>query len=121
MVAMFERAMDHDGFSVIHVLSECIEFYPGAFDTAIPRKGGTFTVIDEKKHDGTPEDEPRHDVTDDLAAYQLASLPFPGAFGVFYEVKRPTKNALEQRWIDSSRAKANGASDLELLRRRLRG
>ena len=30
----------------------------------------------------TPEDELRHDVTDELAAYKLAQLPFPGVFGV---------------------------------------
>lgn len=117
MVSMIERAMDHDGFSVVHILSECVEFYPGAFDTAIPKKGGAFTLIEEKKHDGTPEDEVCHDVANEEAAYRLASLPFPGAFGVFYEVKRPTKNAMEQRWIDSSRERANGASDLELLQK----
>ncbi len=42
-------------------------------------------MIEEKKWDNTPEDELRHDVTDELAAYKLASLPFPGVFGVFYE------------------------------------
>src|SRR3954447_25564363 len=57
MISMFERAAAHEGFSVIHVLSECVEFFPAAFDAAIPRKGGQFTVIDEKKGDGTPEDE----------------------------------------------------------------
>ena len=34
VMEMFEAAMDHDGFSVIEVLSECTEFYPGAFDAA---------------------------------------------------------------------------------------
>ncbi len=115
MVSMMERAMDHKGFSVVHVLSECVEFFPGAFDSSIPRKGGTFTLIEEKKNDGTPEDEPRHDVTNELAAYRLADLEFPGAFGVFYEVQRPTKNELEQKWIDTSKAKAGHLSDLELL------
>lgn len=117
MCAMLERAMDHDGFAVVHVLSECVEFYPGAFDSALPRKGGNFTLIDEKKHDGTPEDAQRHDVTDQQAAYALAAQPFPGAFGVFYDVKRPTKNAMEQRWIETSRAKWNGASDLAILKK----
>ena len=57
MIQMIERAMDHQGFSVIECLSECVEFYPGAFDHANPRKGGAFPVIDEKKWDNTPEDE----------------------------------------------------------------
>ena len=117
MIQMIERAMDHDGFSVIECLSECIEFFPGAFDAGNPRKGGEFKVIDEKKWDGTPEDEPRHDVTDEIAAYRLADLAFPGLFGVFYEIDRPTKNALEQKWIESTRAKLNHASDVEILQK----
>jgi len=117
MIQMIERAMDHDGFSVIECLSECIEFFPGAFDAGNPRKGGEFKTIAEKKWDNSPEDEDRHDVTDEIAAYKLANLPFPGVFGVFYEIDRPTKNALEQKWIDSSRAKFNGASDREILQK----
>jgi 2-oxoglutarate/2-oxoacid ferredoxin oxidoreductase subunit beta len=115
MIQMIERAMDHDGFSVIECLSECIEFFPGAFDAGNPRKGGEFKVIEEKKWDDTPEDEARHDVTDEIAAYRLANVPFPGLFGVFYEIDRPTKNALEQKWVQSARAKLNHASDLEVL------
>ena len=117
MIQMIERAMDHDGFSVIECLSECVEFYPGAFDAGNPRKGGEFKLIEEKKYDGTPEDEQRHDVTDEIAAYKLADLPFPGLFGVFYVSDRPTKNALERKWIESSRAKAGNASDLELMQK----
>ncbi len=117
MIAMIERAMDHEGFSVIECLSECVEFYPGVFDAGNPRKGGAFTVIDEKKWDNTPEDEARHDVTDELAAYKLAGLAFPGLFGVFYESDRPTKNTLEKKWIESSRAKVSEASDLDLLQK----
>src|SRR5438094_8966001 len=70
-----------------------------------------------KKLDNTPEDELRHDVTDELAAYKLAQLPFPGVFGVFYQSDRPTKNALEKKWIDNTSEKTGGASDLELLQR----
>jgi 2-oxoglutarate ferredoxin oxidoreductase subunit beta len=117
MIQMYERAMDHDGFSVIECLSECVEFFPGAFDAGNPRKGGEFKVIEEKKGDNTVEDDARHDVTDELAAYRLANLPFPGVFGVFYDVKRPTKNALEQKWITDTRAKAGNVSDQELLQR----
>ena len=65
----------------------------------------------------TPEDELRHDVTDELAAYKLAQLPFPGVFGMFYQNDRPTKNALEKKWIESSREKTGSASDLELLQK----
>ena len=117
MMQMMERAMDHDGFSVVEVLSECVEFVPGAFDAGNPRKGGAFTVIDEKKWDNTPEDEARHDVTDEIAAYRLANLPFPGLFGVFYEIDRPTKNSLESTWIAEARAKAGVSSDLEILQK----
>ena len=117
MIQMIERAMDHDGFSVIECLSECIEFYPGAFDAGNPRKGGEFKLIEEKKWDDSPEDETRHDVNDEIAAYRLANAPFPGYFGVFYEIDRPTKNALEQKWIEASRAKTGNATDLEILQK----
>ena len=42
-----------------------------------------------EKRINTPDDELRHDVTDELAAYKLAQLPFPGVFGVFYQSDRP--------------------------------
>ena len=84
---------------------------------ANPRKGGSFELIQERKWDNTPEDELRHDVTDELAAYKLAQLPFPGVFGVFYQNDRPTKNALEKKWIESTREKTGNASDLELLQK----
>ena len=108
MCEMYERAIKHQGFSVVETLSECIMFYPGAFDDGYPRKGGVFETIAEKKHDNTPEDEARHDVTDEAAAYKIAGLQYPGKFGVFYDVDRPTKNALEYKWIESTRAKMNG-------------
>jgi len=117
MIQMIERAMDHPGFSVIECLSECVEFFPGAFDPANPRKGGAFELIQEKKWDNTPEDELRHDVTDELAAYKLAQVPFPGVFGVFYETDRPTKNALEKKWIDQTREKMGNPVDIEILQK----
>ena len=118
MMDVFERAILHQGFSVVEVLSECVVFYPGAFDPGNPRKGGAFDVIEEKKWDHTPEDEDRHDVTDDDAAFALASLAFPGKFGVFFEEDRPTKNQLEQRWIDASREAVGHVSPRELIARR---
>ncbi|GEP41904.1 thiamine pyrophosphate-dependent enzyme [Brevifollis gellanilyticus] len=108
MVDTFERAIKHDGFSVVECLSECVMFYEGSFDDSTPRKGGTYEIIDEAQHD----------VKDDVAAFQLADLPSPGKFGVFYEVQRPTKNALEQKWIDETQAKLGDTPQRELLRKR---
>lgn len=116
MTEMMLRAAQHDGFSVVEINSECVEFFPGAFDAANPRKGGTWTVIEEKKHDGTPEDEARHDVTDEVAAYKLALQPWPGSYGVFYENRtRPTKNALERELVAKTKERTKNASDLQLL------
>ncbi len=115
MMEVFERAILHPGFSVVEVLSECIVFYPGAFDDGNPRKGGVFERIEERKWDDSPEDAGRHDVTDENAAYRLATLQYPGKFGVFYETDHPTKNQLEQNWIDASRERAGNAPAAELL------
>lgn len=98
--------MAHDGFSVIECLSECTEFYPGAFDAANPRKGGVFNLVPAE-----------HDVTDEVAAYKLAMAPFPGYFGVFYHIQRPTKNALEAKLIVDSKARAQNAPPVELLQK----
>ena len=43
--------------------------------------------------------------------------PFPGVFGVFYQSDRPTKNALEKKWVDSTREKLGNPSDLALLQK----
>jgi len=115
MIEMMTRAAKHQGFSVVEILSECVEFYPGAFDSGNPRKGGAFKLIEEKKHDGTPEDAARHDVTDEVAAFKLAQEAWPGAFGVFYEATRPTKNQLEAGLVAKAREKTKGATDLALL------
>ncbi len=109
MVDTFERAIKHDGFSVVECLSECIMFYEGSFDDSWPKKGGAFEIIDETQHD----------VKDDVAAFKLADLPSPGKFGVFYDVDRPTKNALEQKWIDDTQTKLAGTSQKDLLKKRL--
>jgi 2-oxoglutarate ferredoxin oxidoreductase subunit beta len=100
----------------VEILSECVEFYEGAFDAANPRKGGTWSLIEEKKFDGTPEDEKRHDTSDEIAAMRLALQAWPGSFGVFFEnKKRPTKNALEADLIAKARERTKNASDLALL------
>jgi 2-oxoglutarate ferredoxin oxidoreductase subunit beta len=116
MTDMMLRAAKHDGFSVVEILSECVEFFEGAFDASIPRKGGKWTLVDEKKNDGTPEDAARHDVTDEVAAFKLAQQAWPGSFGVFYENKaRKTKNALEAELIANAKAKTKNAPDLAVL------
>jgi len=103
MIEMMERAARHDVFSVVEILSECVEFYEGAFDAGNPRKGGQFRLIEN------------HDTSDQVAAFKLASEPWPGLFGVFYEDKRPTKNDLEAGLIAKARERTKGAGDLELL------
>lgn len=84
LAGMMRAAMAHDGFSVVECLSECVMFNPGSFDSAVPRKGGSFDLV--------PDD---HDVTDEEAAYALAREKFPGYFGIYFQVQRPTLNASE--------------------------
>ncbi|MFN3407599.1 MAG: thiamine pyrophosphate-dependent enzyme [Limisphaerales bacterium] len=106
VLQMMELAMDHKGFSFIECLSECVEFYEGAFDASNPRKGGVFNEVPKS-----------HDVTDELAAYKLAGTPFPGYFGVFYKVDRPTKNEKEAEVIANARAKLTGQADWQILQK----
>src|SRR5437667_7622199 len=106
VLQMMEAAMDQDGFGVIECLSECVEFYEGAFDASNPRKGGVFNPV-----------PPDHDVTDELAAYKLAGAPFPGYFGIFYKANRPTKNALEAKINANVREKVKGLADWEILQK----
>ena len=115
MIDLMLRAARHPGFSVVEILSECVEFNDGAFDAANPRKGGAWSIIEEKKHDGTPEDAARHDPTDEVAALRLALEPWPGRFGVYYENTRPTKNQLEAGLIAKAKERTKGASDLAVL------
>ena len=58
----------------------------------------------------------RHDPTDEVAAFKLAGLEWPGKFGVFFEVSRPTKNELEAGLVARAREKTKNASDLQLLK-----
>ena len=110
VLAMMEAAMDHDGFGFVECLSECVEFYEGAFDAANPRKGGAFKEI--------PKD---HDVTDEAAAYKLATDPFPGYFGIFYKVNKPTKNAREAEINRSLMGKVKGLKDWQILQKTFDG
>lgn len=106
VLQMMEAAMDHDGFSFVECLSECVEFYEGSFDASNPRKGGKFELIPET-----------HDVTNELAAYSLAGEDFPGKFGIFYKANRPTKNAQEAEIISGMRAKTEGMKDWQILQK----
>ncbi len=106
MNEIFERAVNHKGVSVVEVLSECTMFYPNAFDSAIPRKGGEFDLVDEEEHDLTSINE----------AFKLAQLEFPGKFGVFYQDERPSKNELEQNWINDVQSRTGDLSPQDLMR-----
>ncbi len=106
VLQMMEAAMDHDGFSFIECLSECVEFYAGAFDPSNPRKGGKFELV--------PAD---HDVTDEIAAYKLSGVPFPGHFGIFYKANRPTKNAKEAEINRNAMEKTKGLKDWQILQK----
>jgi 2-oxoglutarate ferredoxin oxidoreductase subunit beta len=106
VLQMMDAAMDHDGFSFIECLSECVEFYEGAFDASNPRKGGVFNAV--------PAD---HNVTDEIAAYKLAGEAFPGKFGIFYKIDRATKNANEQKIIAAAREKTKGMKDWQILQK----
>jgi len=106
VLQMMEAAMDHDGFSFIECLSECVDFYEGAFDASNPREGGKFELV--------PAD---HDVTDEVAAYKIAGEPFPGKFGIFYKTNRPTKNAKEAEINKAASEKLKGLQAADILQK----
>ena len=106
VLQMMEAAMDHDGFSFIECLSECVEFYEGAFDASNPRKGGVFNLVPAT-----------HNVADEMAAYKLADEAFPGYFGVFYKKSKPTKNAKEAEISQRAREKNQGLKDWQILQK----
>jgi len=120
VMEMLERAYAHKGFAVIECLSECTQFNPGSFEGLNPRKGGAYPIIDEKKWDGTPEDELRHDTKDESAAFKLADADYPGWFGVFLEKKLPTKQETEQTLIDHVRSRHPEWSDRQYLQASLK-
>ncbi len=105
MLAMMEEAMDHEGFSVVECLSECVQFNRGSYDAAVPRKGGEFPLI--------PDD---HDVTDEEAAYSLTKKAFPGYFGIYYKVRRPTLNEGEAEIARDMQPRPKGLVASEILR-----
>mgnify|MGYP001027418471 FL=1 len=115
VMQMLERAQAHKGFSVIECLSECTQFNKGSFEGLNPRKGGEFRIIEEKRFDGTPEDEARHDVTDEVAAYRLADEPWPGSFGVFIQKDRPTRSEASAAINERVRNRNPGKTDRDHL------
>jgi 2-oxoglutarate/2-oxoacid ferredoxin oxidoreductase subunit beta len=56
-------------------------------------------------------------VTDEYAAYKLADAQWPGVFGLFYKVQRPTKNANEAKIVKDGRAKVEGLADWQILKK----
>jgi len=58
-----------------------------------------------------------HDVTNEMAAYKLADAAFPGYFGIFYNVNRPTKNALEAKINADAREKVKSLKDWQILQK----
>jgi 2-oxoglutarate ferredoxin oxidoreductase subunit beta len=52
-----------------------------------------------------------------MAAYKLADAPFPGYFGIFYNVNRPTKNALEAKINAEAREKVKSLKDWQILQK----
>jgi 2-oxoglutarate ferredoxin oxidoreductase subunit beta len=83
-------------------------FYPGAFDSGNPRKGGAFDLVDETTQD----------MESIAAAMDLSQDLNPGKFGVYYETRRPTKNELEREWLTDAQSKNQGVSERDLLRQR---
>ena len=83
-------------------------YWPGPLTLVLP--GVPPGLESASKDDWIGVRFPAHTTT----ARFLASLDFPGKFGVFYENSRPTKNAKEQQWIDELRGKRgdNGSRDL---------
>ena len=106
MNEMFERAILHNGFSVVETLSECTMFYPGSFDDSIPRKGGEFNLVEEE-----------HNREDLAAAMELTNDLSPGKFGIYYEADRPTKNENEMTWVKDAQEAHAGLSDQDILRK----
>ena len=95
---MLSLGLDHNGFSAIHLLSDCVEFYPGRYNEVNRKKGGEYNLIPEE-----------HDVTDKSAAFKLAEDPFPGYFGLFYKVDKPTRNEIEENSIQEFQEKYPGS------------
>jgi 2-oxoglutarate ferredoxin oxidoreductase subunit beta len=106
VLQMMEAAMDHDGFSFIECLSECVEFYEGAFDASNPRKGGVFNEVPKPRRDRRTR------------GLQARRRTVPRHFGIFYKVNKPTKNAKEAEINKSFQMeKVTGLKDWQILQK----
>ena len=56
-------------------------------------------------------------MTDEMAAYKLASADFPGNFGILYKVNKPTKNAKEMEINKNAQSKVAGLKDWQILQK----
>ena len=108
LTLMLERMAAHEGFSVLEVLSECVQFHKGAFDGASGGKGGEFVEVGAD-----------HDVTSEGAAFALAERPFPGVFGVFHEVRESTLNEMEEENVRAVPPADRAATTVAKLRKSL--
>ena len=72
-----------------------------------PARGGSFDLVDQEAHNPS----------DLNSAFKLAQVEFPGQFGVFYETGRPTKNALEQKWVEEVQGAQGDISPQDLMRK----
>ena len=52
-----------------------------------------------------------------MKAYKLAGADFPGYFGIFYQITKPTKNAKEADIINAAMEKVKGLKDWEILQK----
>ena len=56
-------------------------------------------------------------ISDEFAAYKLANEPFPGSFGIFYKVNKPTKNVKEAEIVQSYQSKVVGQKPWQILQK----
>jgi 2-oxoglutarate ferredoxin oxidoreductase subunit beta len=56
-------------------------------------------------------------MTDEYAAYKLSGEPFPGKFGIFYKVNKPTKNANEAQIVTNMQEKLKGQEPWQILQK----
>ena len=100
-----ERELDPDPTLPL-LLAEVADCRSEANLGPVKRKGGVFNPV--------PAD---HDVTNEVAAYKLADDSFPGYFGIFYKVSKPTKNAKEAGINANAQAKVKGLKDWQILQK----
>jgi 2-oxoglutarate ferredoxin oxidoreductase subunit beta len=117
MIEMLTRAAQHDEFCVVEILPECIEFYEGAFDAAVPRNGGVFQTIGLKKRWQAGGCGPAR-CDGRAGGDETGARTSPGRFGISHGTTvRPTKNAQEKKLIANTREKTNHADNFALLQK----